>query len=117
MATPSAAHSIRVRQEDDEQVFELSVGGEVVCTVRTCAHRLVKIITVSELRGKGYGTKLLQHVEEEERQNGARIFDTTDINSTDNAVVSFFKKNGYTNREKNCEEVHPVSMRIGKNLG
>ena len=23
----------------------------------------------------------------------------------------------YTNREKYCEEVHPVSMKIGKNLG
>jgi hypothetical protein len=89
------AESFRIRQQNGEFIYALLVGEEVVCTARTCAHRLVKIITESGQRRKGHATKLLRHVEVMERKNGAKFLDTTDIDSTDDGVVDFFTKNDY----------------------
>jgi GNAT superfamily N-acetyltransferase len=87
--------TFRVRQQNGESIYELLIEGKVVCTTRTCAYTVVKIITILEERRKGYGTKLLGHVEEMERKNGTKILDITDIDPADVAAVSFFKKNGY----------------------
>ena len=87
---------IKEKAENDERVFELTVGGKTVCSARTLGYGLLENITTEEHeRREHYGTKLLQHIEEIAKQNEVTIMKTTDIDSKDTAAVSFFGKMGY----------------------
>ena len=51
-------------QEDDEHIFKLIIDGKVMCVARTLPYEfLLKINTTIGEEGKGYGTKLLTHIE------------------------------------------------------
>jgi len=87
---------IKDRAENDEHIFELTIGDKTVCSARTLGHGLLENITTAEYeRRKHYGTKLLLRIEDIARQNGVTSIRTTDIDSKDTAAVSFFRKMGY----------------------
>lgn len=81
--------------ENDEHVYKLVVDKEVVCSARTIPYSLLlDIHTKEEKRGRGYGKKLLKHIEELAKKNGATTMKTNDIDSCDYKTVCFFKNMG-----------------------
>lgn len=92
----SVGPDFSVKRENDEWVYQMRVNGKVVCTAKTLDSILLTISTHHEERRKGYATTLLRHIEDKARQSGAKRFQTSDIDSTVEEAVRFFKKNGYT---------------------
>ena len=96
MSTSSVSPDFFMKRENDESVYQMRVNGKVVCIVKTLESILLTISTHQDERRKGYATTLLRHIEDKARQSGARRLQTSDIDSTVEEAVRFFKKNGYT---------------------
>jgi len=83
-------------QEGNERIFKLIIDGLEVCSAIILPYSLLmKIETLEKERGKGYGTKLLTHIEKVAKEHGATVMKTTDIDPCDYKTVCFFKSMGY----------------------
>lgn len=83
--------------ENDEHVYKLIIHKDVVCSARILPYSLLlKITTTKGEEGKGYGKKLLSHIEKLAKKNGAPTMKTNDIDSCDYKTVCFLKSMGYT---------------------
>ena len=79
-----------------EFVFKLVVDGKEMCGARTQLYsHLLSITTIKGEEGKGYGKKLLSHIEELAKKNGAPTMMTSDIDKCAYETVCFFKSMGY----------------------
>jgi GNAT superfamily N-acetyltransferase len=102
-------------QEDGELVFKLIVDGKVMCVARTIPYSyLGKIKTTEGEEGKGYGKKLLTHIEKVAKEHDVKIMKTSDIDPCDYTAVSFFKTMGY--RFKQIEGDERKFIEATKNL-
>ena len=87
---------IIVEQEDSECVFKLIVDGKIMCSARTLSYNLLlKIGTATGEEGKGYGKKLLKHIEKVAKEHNVSTMQTDDIDPCDHKAVCFFKSMGY----------------------
>jgi len=86
---------IKHKKENDENIYELFIDGKLASTARILAYSKLLNICSKEKR-KGFGTRLLQHIEEIAKQNSISEMTTSDIDSRDIPAVNFFKKMGYT---------------------
>jgi hypothetical protein len=76
-------------QEDDEHIFKLIIDGKVMCIARTLPYEfLLKINTPIGEEGKGYGTKLLTHIEKVVKDHNIKIMKTSDIDPCDYKATS-----------------------------
>lgn len=90
------SEQITEKPDNHERVYKLLIDEKVVCSARTLPYSiLLKIETVKEEEGKGYGKKLLKHIEELARKNDAPTMKTSDIDKCDYETVCFFKSMGY----------------------
>lgn len=90
------SEKITEEQDNHERVYKLLIDERVVCSARTLPYSiLLRIETVKEEKGKGYGKKLLKHIEELAGKNRAITMKTSDIDKCDYETVCFFKSMGY----------------------
>ena len=82
--------------ENCEQVYKLVADGKMLCGARTLPYSLLLSITTTKgEEGKGYGKKLLNHIEEVAMKNDAPTMETNGIDKCDYKTVCFFKSRGY----------------------
>jgi GNAT superfamily N-acetyltransferase len=83
-------------QEGDERVFKLFVDGKTVCSARTLPYSLLLNITTTKgEEGKGYGKKLLSHIEKVAKEHNVTVMKTDDIDPCNYKAVCLFKSMGY----------------------
>jgi hypothetical protein len=82
--------------DGDNLVFRLLVNDKEACWARILPYSvLVEIQTTKGEEGKGYGKKLLTHIEKVAKEHNVMVMKTSDIDPCDYKVVSFFKNMGY----------------------
>jgi ribosomal protein S18 acetylase RimI-like enzyme len=83
-------------EEDDEITLRLFVNGEIVSWAKTLLYSfLEEIHTAHGEKRKGYGRKLLTHIEKNAKAHGATTMKTSDIDPCNDEAVGFFRSMGY----------------------
>jgi ribosomal protein S18 acetylase RimI-like enzyme len=83
-------------EEDDEITLRLFVNGEIVSWAKTLLYSfLEEIHTAHGEKRKGYGRKLLTHIEKNAKAHGATTMKTRDIDPCNDETVGFFRSMGY----------------------
>jgi len=83
-------------EEDDEIIFVLFVDGKIVSWAKTLLYsNLEEIHTACKEKRKGYGKKLLAHIEKNAKAHGATTMKTCFEYPCSNEASGFFKNMGY----------------------
>lgn len=83
-------------EEDDELIFRFFVNGEIVSWAKTQLYSyLEEIHTAIGERRKGYGGKLLSHIEKNAKAHGATTMKAYYDDSCSDEAAAFFKSMGY----------------------
>ena len=83
-------------EEDDEITLRLFADGEIVSWAKTLLYSfLEEIHTAHAKKRKGYGRKLLVHIEKIAKAHGAATMKTSYIDSCSDEAVGFFRSMGY----------------------
>jgi GNAT superfamily N-acetyltransferase len=83
-------------EEDDEIVFKLFANGKLVSWAKTLLYSFLKEIhTAQSEKRKGYGKKLLTHIEKKAEAHCAGIIKTSEIDPYSVEATSFFVRMGY----------------------
>jgi GNAT superfamily N-acetyltransferase len=83
-------------EEDDEIILRLFAEGELVSWAKTLLYSfLEEIHTARAERRKGYGRKLLAHIEKNAKAHGATAMKTGDIDPCSDEAIGFFMRMGY----------------------
>ena len=83
-------------KDGDEIIYKLVVDGSVVSSARTLPYSLLlNIHTRQSEQRKGYGRKLLGHIEKIAITHNVAIMQTTNIDPFDSKAVSFFDSMKY----------------------
>jgi GNAT superfamily N-acetyltransferase len=87
---------ITEEQDGDERVFRLFVDEKMVCSARIIPYSLLlDIKTVDGEEGKGYGKKLLAHIEKVAKEHNAVSMKTDDVDPCNYRAVCLLKSMGY----------------------
>jgi GNAT superfamily N-acetyltransferase len=82
--------------EDDEMIFKLFVNERLVSWAKTLLYSFLKDIhTANVEKRKGYGRKLLAHIEKNAKAHGATTMKTSEIDSSNYGAIGFFRSMGY----------------------
>jgi GNAT superfamily N-acetyltransferase len=83
-------------EEDDELIFRFFVNGEIVSWAKTQLYsNLEEIHTAIGEKHKGYGTKLLSHIEKNAKAHGATAMKIYYNDSCSDEAAGFFRSMGY----------------------
>lgn len=83
-------------EEDDEMIFKLFVNEKLVAWAKTLLYSFLKDIhTANVEKRKGYGRKLLAHIEKNAKEHGATTMKTSEIDSSNDGAIGFFRSMGY----------------------
>jgi GNAT superfamily N-acetyltransferase len=83
-------------EEDDELIFRFFVSGEIVSWAKTQLYSyLEEIHTAIGEKNKGYGRKLLSHIEKNAKAHGATAMKISDNDSCSDEASGFFRSMGY----------------------
>jgi len=83
-------------EEDDEITLGLFANGEIVSWAKTLLYSFLKEIhTAHGEKRKGYGRKLLTHMEKNAKEHGAATMKTSEIDPCNDEAVGFFRSMGY----------------------
>jgi len=83
-------------EEDEELIFALLVNKRLVSWAKTSLYSFLKEIhTAHAEKHKGYGRKLIAHIEKTAKAHGAIIMKTGGVNSGNCEAVGFFRSMGY----------------------
>ena len=83
-------------EEDDEITLRLFVDGEIVSWAKTLLYSFLKEIhTAHGEKRKGYGRKLLAYIEKNANEHGATTMKTSEIDSSNDGAIGFFRSMGY----------------------
>jgi GNAT superfamily N-acetyltransferase len=83
-------------EEDDEITFVLFVDGKIVSWAKTLLYsNLKEIHTACKEKRKGYGKKLLAHMEKNAKAHGATAMKTCFDDPRSDEASGFFKNLGY----------------------
>jgi GNAT superfamily N-acetyltransferase len=83
-------------EEDDEITLRLFADGEIVSWAKTLLYSfLEEIHTAHAEKRKGYGRRLLVHIEKIAKAHGAATMKTSYIDSCSDEAVGFFRSMGY----------------------
>jgi len=83
-------------EQDDEITLRLFVNEEIVSWAKTLLYSFLKEIhTAHGEKRKGYGRKLLAHIEKNAKAYGATTMKTSDIDPCNDEAVGFFRSMGY----------------------
>ena len=83
-------------EEDDEIVFNLFANEKLVSWAKTLLYSLLKEIhTAKPEKRKGYGRKLLAHIEKNAKEHGATPMKTGEIDPCNHEAIGFFISMGY----------------------
>jgi hypothetical protein len=93
---PTTTEKIVEEVDGDNLVFRLLVNDKEMSYARTLHYDfLVYIQATKGEEGKGYGRKLLTHIEKLAKEHNAKVMKTSDIDPCDYKTISFFKSMGY----------------------
>ena len=83
-------------EEDDEIIFKLFANEKLVSWAKTLLYSFLKEIhTAKSEKRKGYGRKLLAHIEKTAEAHGVATMTTCEIDPCSDEATSFFVKMGY----------------------
>ena len=83
-------------EEDDEMIFTLFVNEKLVSWAKTLLYSfLEEIHTAHAEKRKGYGRKLLAHIEKNAKAHGATTMKTSEIDPCSDEAIGFFIRMGY----------------------
>jgi GNAT superfamily N-acetyltransferase len=83
-------------EDDDEVTFRFFVNGEIVSWAKTLLYsNLKEIYTAVGKKRKGYGGKLLSHIEKAAMEHGATAMKACFAVSCSGEAVGFFRSMGY----------------------
>ena len=83
-------------EEDDEITFTLFVDGKTVSWAKTLLYsNLKEIHTACKEKRKGFGKKLLAHIEKNAKAHGATAMKTCFCDPRNDEATRFFKNMGY----------------------
>jgi GNAT superfamily N-acetyltransferase len=83
-------------EQDDEMIFKLFVNEEIVSWAKTLLYSFLEEIHTAHVeKRKGYGRKLLAHIEKNAKAHGATTMKTGDIDPCNDEAVGFFRSMGY----------------------
>jgi len=83
-------------EQDDEITLRLFVNGEIVSWAKTLLYSFLEDIhTANVEKRKGYGRKLLVHIEKNAKAHGATTMKTSEIDSSNDGAIGFFRSMGY----------------------
>jgi GNAT superfamily N-acetyltransferase len=83
-------------EEDDEMIFKLFVNEKLVSWAKTLLYSFLEDIhTANVEKRKGYGRKLLVHIEKNAKAHGATTIKTGEIDSSNDGAIGFFRSMGY----------------------
>ena len=83
-------------EEDDEIVFKFFSNEKLVSWAKTLLYSYLKEINTAHVEErKGYGRKLLVHIEKNAKEHGATIMKTGEIDSNNYETIGFFRSMGY----------------------
>jgi ribosomal protein S18 acetylase RimI-like enzyme len=83
-------------EEDDETIFKLFVNEKLVSWAKTLLYSFLEDIhTANVEKRKGYGRKLLVHIEKNAKAHGATTMKTIEIDSSNDGAIGFFRSMGY----------------------
>ena len=83
-------------EEDDEMIFKLFVNEKLVAWAKTLLYSFLEDIhTANVEKRKGYGRKLLVHIEKNAKAHGATTMKTSEIDSSNDGAIGFFRSMGY----------------------
>jgi len=83
-------------EEDDEIIFRLFVNEKLVSWAKTLLYSFLKEIhTAHAEKRKGYGRKLLTHIEKNAKAHGVALMKTIEIDPCGHEATSFFVSMGY----------------------
>jgi ribosomal protein S18 acetylase RimI-like enzyme len=83
-------------EEDDETIFKLFVNEKLVSWAKTLLYSFLEDIhTANVEKRKGYGRKLLVHIEKNAKAHGATTMKTSEIDSSNDGAIGFFRSMGY----------------------
>jgi ribosomal protein S18 acetylase RimI-like enzyme len=83
-------------ERDDEITYTLFVDGKIMSWAKTLLYSyLEEIHTARKKKRKGFGRKLLAHMEKNAKAHCATTMTTRDIDSSDEEAISFFKNMRY----------------------
>ncbi len=102
-------------EDDDEVTFRLFVNGEIVSWAKTLLYSYLKEIHTAALeKRKGYGGKLLSHIEKTAVECGATALNACFAVSYSGEAVGFFRSRGYWLKPIDDEE--PRFLEVTKKL-
>jgi GNAT superfamily N-acetyltransferase len=83
-------------EEDDEIIFKLFANEKLVSWAKTLLYSFLEEIHTARMeKRKGYGRKLLAHIEKKAKAHGATTMKTSDIDPCSDEAISFFTSMGY----------------------
>jgi ribosomal protein S18 acetylase RimI-like enzyme len=83
-------------EEDDEMIFKLFVNEKLMAWAKTLLYSSLKDIhTANVEKRKGYGRKLLVHIEKNAKAHGATTMKTSEIDSSNDGAIGFLRSMGY----------------------
>jgi GNAT superfamily N-acetyltransferase len=83
-------------EEDDEMIFTLFANEKLVSWAKTLLYSFLKEIHTARVeKRKGYGRKLLAHIEKNANAHGATTMRTGEIDPCSDEAISFFIRMGY----------------------
>jgi ribosomal protein S18 acetylase RimI-like enzyme len=83
-------------EQDDEITLWLFADGEIVSWAKTLLYSFLEDIhTANVEKRKGYGRKLLVHIEKNAKAHGATTMKTIEIDSSNDGAIVFFRSMGY----------------------
>jgi GNAT superfamily N-acetyltransferase len=83
-------------EEDDEMIFKLFVDEKLVSWAKTLLYSFLEDIhTANVEKRKGYGRKLLVYLEINAKEHGVNIMKTSEIDSSNDEAICFFRSMGY----------------------
>jgi len=92
-------------EEDDEIIFKLFVNEKLVSWAKTLLYSLLKEIHTAHVeKRKGYGRKLLTHIEKNAKAHGVAIMKTTEIEPCSHEAIRFFVSM--------CYELKPIEDHV-----
>jgi GNAT superfamily N-acetyltransferase len=83
-------------EEDDEMIFKLFANEKLVSWTKTLLYSFLKEIHTAHVeKRKGYGRRLLTHLEKNAKEHGAATMKTSEIDPCSGEAISFFVNMGY----------------------
>lgn len=83
-------------EEDDEIIFKLFANEKLVSWAKTLLYSFLKEIhTAHAEKRKGYGRKMLIHIEKNAKVHGVTLMKTSEIDPCSHEAISFFSSMGY----------------------